>query len=72
MVDGINNVSIALSGSGIKEPSRGVKKQRSIRKSLYYKNSLDKGTKLKENHFVALRPADGISPMKIDLFIDKS
>ena len=36
-----------------------------------YKNNLIKGTRLEEKHFVALRPGDGISPMKIDFFIGK-
>ena len=72
MVEGINSVSIALSGSGIKEPNNGeLKNKISIRKSIYYKNNLIKGTRLEEKHFVALRPGDGISPMKIDFFIGK-
>ena len=72
MVEGIKSVSIALSGSGIKEPnSAELKNKNSIRKSLHYQDKLMIGTKLEERHFIALRPGDGVSPMQIDLFIGK-
>lgn len=72
MIDGIRIVSTILSGSGIKEPTGlEINNKEAIRKSLYFNNQLKKGTRLEEKHIVALRPGDGISPMKINFFIGK-
>ena len=66
------NVSQAISGSGIKEPTFDeLENIESIRKSLCYLNRLPKGTIIKENHLIALRPGDTVNPMEIDSFIGK-
>tara|TARA_B100001778_G_scaffold208497_1_gene172493 strand:+ start:314 stop:1360 length:1047 start_codon:yes stop_codon:yes gene_type:complete len=72
MIEGIKNVSQAISGSGIKEPTFDeLENIESIRKSLCYLNRLPKGTIIKENHLIALRPGDTVNPMEIDSFIGK-
>jgi N,N'-diacetyllegionaminate synthase len=72
MVNGIRNIELAISGSGIKEPSESEKKNISIaRKSLHTKQNLKKGHVLTENDLIAIRPANGISPMEIDLIVGK-
>ena len=72
MVKAIRNIEIACSGSGIKEQSKSELKNISIvRKSLFLKKDVKKGTQLLENMLIALRPGDGISPMKIPNLIGK-
>ena len=72
MIKAIRNISMAIEGTGIKEPNlEELKNKQFVRKSLYYKSSLDKGTKIGENHLIALRPDIGVNPMEIDLFIGK-
>ena len=41
------------------------------RKSLYFSKNLHRGSKLCFDDFIALRPGNGINPMKIDKFINK-
>lgn len=66
MVQGIRNIEKAISGSGIKEPSRSEKKNIPIgRKSIHTKNDVSKGSIIKEADLIMLRPGTGISPMKI-------
>ena len=65
MVHAIRNIEIAIQGSGIKEPSPSEKKNAGIaRKSIHTKNDLKKGSILKEEDLIPLRPGDGISPME--------
>lgn len=72
MVQGIRNIEKAISGSGIKEPSRSEKKNIEIaRKSLHMKSKCMKGHFLKPDDLIALRPGDGISPMEIDEILGK-
>lgn len=72
MVSGIRNIELAISGSGIKEPSNSEKKNIVIaRKSLHAKHDLLKGHVVKLEDLIALRPADGISPMEIDTVTGK-
>jgi N-acetylneuraminate synthase/N,N'-diacetyllegionaminate synthase len=72
MVRAIRNIELAISGSGIKEPSESEKKNISIaRKSLHVKQDLIKGHLIRNEDLIALRPADGISPMEIDNVIGK-
>jgi N,N'-diacetyllegionaminate synthase len=67
MVETIRNVEKALSGSGIKEPSESEYKNITIaRKSIHVGRELDKGSILKAEDLIMLRPGDGISPMHID------
>ena len=72
MVKTIRNIELAISGSGIKEPSASENKNRAIaRKSLHLREDLKKDTVLQAHHLIALRPGDGISPMDIDQVIGK-
>jgi len=72
MVNSIRNIELALSGSGIKEPSPSELKNIQIaRKSLHTNKFLRKGSLLKREDLIMMRPGDGISPMDIDLFLNK-
>ena len=72
MVMAIRNIEQALSGSGLKEPSLSEKKNIIIaRKSIHVKTDLKKGSKLKEEDLIPLRPGDGISPMEWEKIIGK-
>ena len=72
MVFAIRNIELAISGSGIKEPSESEKKNIEIvRKSLHFSSDLLSGHILTENDLVAMRPGNGISPMKISEYLGK-
>lgn len=72
MVKGIRNIELAISGSGVKEPSQSELKNKVVaRKSLHLNKDLNKGEEIKEEDLIALRPGDGISPMFIDEVIGK-
>jgi N-acetylneuraminate synthase/N,N'-diacetyllegionaminate synthase len=72
MVESIRNIEKAISGSGMKEPSISEKKNIQIaRKSLYYKTTLIRGVRLRQEDIIALRPGSGICPMQIDNVIGK-
>ena len=72
MVRTIRNIEQAISGSGIKEPSTSEKRNISIaRKSIHSKKDLKKGSILKEEDLIPLRPGDGISPMEWENIIGK-
>ena len=73
LVSGIRNVEMAISGSGIKEPSRSEEKNILIaRKSLYFKRNMCCGEQLGATDLISLRPANGISPMDIEKVIGKT
>lgn len=73
MVRAIRNIELAISGSGIKEPSESEKKNIAIaRKSMHVKQDLPKGHIIQDEDVIALRPADGISPMEIDRILGKT
>ncbi len=72
MITSIRNVEQALKGKGIKSPSKSeIPNINIIRKSLYLKNDLKKGSKIKSEDLITLRPADGISPMLIHHVVGK-
>ena len=72
MVKSIRNIEVALSGSGIKEPSDSELKNIQIaRKSIHINKTLEKGHILKKEDLIMMRPGDGISPMDIDLYLNK-
>ncbi len=72
MVKSIRNIEEALSGSGIKEPSESESKNIQIaRKSIHTNKLLQKGNLLRKEDLIMMRPGDGISPMDIDLFVNK-
>jgi len=72
MIKSIRNIEIALSGSGIKEPSTSeLKNVIAVRKSLHYIKDLPANHVITNFDMIALRPGSGISPMEIDRFIGK-
>lgn len=73
MVSGIRNIELAISGSGIKEPSTSEKKNiAAARKSIHLSRDIEEGTEITREHLIMLRPGDGISPMDIDGVIGRS
>lgn len=72
MIKGIRNVEKAISGSGIKVPSRSESKNIDIaRKSIHTSVPIKKGEILSKDKLIMLRPGDGISPMQIDNILGK-
>lgn len=62
MVTAIRNIEKAISGSGIKEPSKSESKNIAVaRKSIHLKKDLQAGSIISEADITALRPGDGIS-----------
>ncbi|EAQ42185.1 N-acetylneuraminate synthase [Polaribacter sp. MED152] len=72
MVSAIRNIEEAISGNGIKEPSKSEKKNISIaRKSIHLKKGLKEGEVINEEDIISLRPGDGICSMKWNEIIGK-
>lgn len=72
MVDAIRNIELAISGTGIKEPSSSEIKNRDIaRKSIHIVATVKAGNIIKETDLIMKRPGDGISPMDLMLVIGK-
>ena len=72
MVRSIRNVELGISGNGEKEPSESELKNITIvRKSIHFKNAKKAGDTILEADIIALRPGDGISPMKWHSVIGK-
>jgi sialic acid synthase SpsE len=72
MVTSIRNIELAISGSGIKEPSTSESKNKEVaRKSIYLNKDLSEGHIISEEDLIALRPAEGISPMEWQNVIGK-
>lgn len=70
MVAGIRNISAAIAGSGLKEPSSSEKKNIEIaRKSLVAARPICKGEVFTVDNITAKRPGSGISPMQWDTVI---
>tara|TARA_Y100000590_G_scaffold141270_3_gene162072 strand:- start:15386 stop:16405 length:1020 start_codon:yes stop_codon:yes gene_type:complete len=73
MITSIRNIEKACNGTGIKEPSSSEIKNKSIvRKSIYLNLDIKKGDKLTEDMLIALRPANGISPMEIPNLVGRT
>ena len=67
MVRAIRNIEMAISGSGIKEPSVSELKNKNIaRKSIVAATDIAKGELFTENNLAIKRPGNGISPMEWD------
>lgn len=65
MVAAIRNVELALSGDGVKQPSPSEFDNMAIaRKSIHTTRFIKRGEVITEKDITALRPGDGISPMK--------
>jgi N,N'-diacetyllegionaminate synthase len=67
MVQSIRNIEVAISGSGIKEPSPSELKNKPVaRKSIVALAPIREGEELTEHNIGIKRPGTGISPMKWD------
>ncbi len=65
MVSGIRNIEKAISGSGIKEPSKSELKNKPVaRKSIVASCEIKKGEIFTEDNLTIKRPGTGINPMK--------
>jgi N,N'-diacetyllegionaminate synthase len=65
MVEAIRNIEKAISGSGIKEPSRSeIKNIEIARKSILAAKTIIKGEPFTEENLTVKRPGNGISPMQ--------
>jgi N,N'-diacetyllegionaminate synthase len=65
MVSAIRNIEKAISGSGIKEPSRSeIKNIEIARKSILAAKTIIKGEPFTEENLTVKRPGNGISPMQ--------
>jgi N,N'-diacetyllegionaminate synthase len=72
MVKAIRNIELAISGTGLKEPSPSEQKNMTIaRKSIVAKTPIKKGEVLTEGNITVKRPGNGISPMEWDAVIGK-
>ncbi len=72
MVSAIRNIDLAVSGSGLKEPSVSELKNIEIaRKSIVAQTKINKGELFTEENLTVKRPGAGISPMKWDFVIGK-
>lgn len=72
MVESIRNIEKAISGSGIKEPSRSEIKNMAIaRKSIVANSYINKGEEFTELNLTVKRPGTGVSPMLWDDVIGK-
>jgi len=72
MVLAIRNIEKAISGSGVKQPSRSEQKNIVLaRKSIHSNKILEEGHVIKEDDLILLRPGNGLSPMEIEKIIGK-
>ncbi len=73
MVNAIRNIELAISGTGLKEPSDSEIKNISIaRKSIVAKKKIAKGETFTEYNITTKRPGTGISAMRWDDVIGKT
>lgn len=67
MVQAIRNTELALSGKGIKSPSKSeMKNIRIVRKSLFAAQKIQKGEFFSEKNIIPKRPGDGIEVIELD------
>ena len=72
MIAAIRNIELAISGSGVKEPSPSEIKNKEIaRKSIHAAKDLAAGTILMETDLIMKRPGTGLSPMKVNEVLGK-
>lgn len=70
MVNSIRNIESALSGNGLKVPSPSeIGNRQVIRKSIHVLKTIKEGEIIRPESLIMKRPADGISPMLIDMVI---
>lgn len=72
MVQAIRNIELALSGNGLKEPSKSEIPNLTIaRRSIHTAKLVPQGEFIAETDLIMKRPGDGISPMEIDRVVGK-
>jgi N,N'-diacetyllegionaminate synthase len=72
MVSAIRNIELAISGSGVKEPSKSEIKNKILgRKSLHASRDIEVGESIRKEDILAIRPGDGISPMDYEIVVGK-
>jgi N-acetylneuraminate synthase/N,N'-diacetyllegionaminate synthase len=72
MVECIRNIEKAMSGTGLKEPSKSELKNIDIaRKSIHLSTALKSGSVIEEKNIIPLRPGDGICAMQWEKVIGK-
>lgn len=72
MVMAIRNIELAVSGSGVKEPSKSeLKNIQVVRKSIVAAKRIKKGELFTEENLTVKRPGNGISPMSWDEILGK-
>lgn len=71
LVAGIRKVEVAL-GDGVKRPQPGEENVRSVaRRSLFLALPVQKGSVLREDDLIALRPAGGLRPDQMELVVGR-
>jgi sialic acid synthase SpsE len=71
MVEGIRQVEAAL-GDGVKRVTPSERKNRiPVRKSIVARTAIAKGTPFSAENLAALRPGDGLSPMRWDAVLGR-
>lgn len=72
LVKQIRNVELAISGSGIKEPTISeIETKKVVQKGLYWKNDFSKGTIINSDNLIAKRPINEVSVEEYDYIIGK-
>lgn len=72
MVTSIRNIEMAISGTGLKEPSKSEEGNRQVvRKSIHIAKTIVAGETIQSHHLIMMRPATGISPMELSSVIGK-
>ena len=72
MVSAVRNIEKAISGNGVKKPSKSELKNIDIaRKSIHLRTSIKAGEYIQEKDLIPLRPGDGISAMHWNDIIGK-
>ena len=72
LVTCVRNVESALKLNGEIIPTKSeIKNINHVRKSLYFKKNLKKGSILKKRDLISLRPGNGISPMNYESYLGK-
>lgn len=72
LVKQIRNVELAISGSGIKEPTISeIETKKVVQKGLYWKNDFSKGTIINSDNLIAKRPVNEVSIEEYDYIIGK-
>lgn len=73
MIKAIRNIELAISGNGVKEPSKSEQKNVTVaRKSIVAASQINQGELFTEQNLAIKRPGNGISPMLWDEIIGKT